>query len=1091
MQSPRSASACLVCNNRPQVNNHSLCLPCLYDRDPGHFARYQSATDCTCCKALVKQTFNDYATMVAFRRAEGCFVARHVARKWRADQRRDPSPSQTPRQQPLPKGAAVSKAAKERFMSSPQGGSLALSADVTRHSGALALTDRHPQAPFTPRGSSRDPPQAATMVKKGGQVKGSRPTTMGPPATVPVRGHASAKPSATVTSSSEYTVLSPHNPEDTSADAMVVKLHPELKTQPSTAQRLVYTPEPLSRPLTQLDRLSEDPLDGSDQEMDTQEQEARDLPPKASSAAAGKRDGESSFYAVSAYTPSGWDPIREDVGDGQGPPGNQGDFSKVDLAAALDPDGPLSRTRERVLDLFPNNKQVREAVMGASDNTLRTALGAAQMSVRGESPGRRDVPRTNLPSSSAAPTGQPSSSQTSDAPAPPQQHDTVSCQLEQCDACDRVFLAHARRIRDHERRQSASHSDGQAPHPRRDDLFPMAPTKRQEERAMQRALLDEVAERRRYEDPLGLEPGQPAPRAVPVQAPPGSYVLSSAEVGTMLQTMIQLCAQQATLQNPTDQRLLVQQVLDATHQAGMGDQSAPQIPENELMPPQGYQLPGYGDGFRPQSAQELLQNLGLTLPQPTSQPVRPGAPLSQLSATPADADVTRLKRKLQSYAADLCSFMEQPTPPILQDEVQEVEPCWKEVQQRARKRAASPPAPHMSPVSDEDEDDVKEDDNFGLPIKDVVKECIATVAYASTFNPHSRWAGQVRVPTADYEQCCSWSTRFAPHEAEPLAYQLKNPQHKAPEVLLQEYLSKTPEDKQTTKELDADLSSASAALKCASAVNSAADAGTQASVQCRAFIDQVGQALDTFVARTCYGVELQRRRINKLTDELGRPREDSILTKADLVHSAALGQVKSAIDQAREATGVSLKAHRYAFHASLAGVDAASRNVRTTLAKHRQEALRRVVSVPKEKAKVQQAVHRMALELPYSPTSLFGGRTQVVLNTAEASQHRRTQMANLLETYKGSKVILPDNMSGGKKGQKRPASTNAGGRSSKKKRFRGGGGGGNSSAPPKSGPKPSAKAQPAGKQKPKAKRKGKPSGKPDPKAKGPNSSGQQ
>ena len=62
----------------------------------------------------------------------------------------------------------------------------------------------------------------------------------------------------------------------------------------------------------------------------------------------------------------------------------------------------------------------------------------------------------------------------------------------------------------------------------------------------------------------------------------------------------------------------------------------------------------------------------------------------------------------------------------------------------------------------------------------------------------------------------------------------------------------------------------------------------------------------------------------------------------------------------------------YAHHASLASADAASRNVRTSLAKHRQEVLRRVVNVPKEKAMVQQAVHRMAIELPYSPTSLFG-----------------------------------------------------------------------------------------------------------------------
>ena len=116
------------------------------------------------------------------------------------------------------------------------------------------------------------------------------------------------------------------------------------------------------------------------------------------------------------------------------------------------------------------------------------------------------------------------------------------------------------------------------------------------------------------------------------------------------------------------------------------------------------------------------------------------------------------------------------------------------------------------------------------------------------------------------------------------------------------------------------------------------------------------------------------------------------------------------------------------------------------MVKQRQEALKRAVIVSKEDAEVQKAVHKMALQLPISSSSLFGGRTQVVINATEALEARRKKFERTYaRVNKGGKSSLPDNMSGGS-GRKRKGGSSSGGPQTKQQRFRSGGGGGNSAA---------------------------------------------
>ena len=174
--------------------------------------------------------------------------------------------------------------------------------------------------------------------------------------------------------------------------------------------------------------------------------------------------------------------------------------------------------------------------------------------------------------------------------------------------------------------------------------------------------------------------------------------------------------------------------------------------------------------------------------------------------------------------------------------------------------------------------------------------------------------------------------------------------------------------------------------------------------------------------------------------------EEHVLTKADVVHAQCYRQVTALLDQARTAAAVSTQAHQYAELSSVAGADAAGRSIRAVMAKQRQEALKRAVDMHKEDDVVQQAVHKMAIELPFSPTSLFGGRTQVVVNATEALESRWQKFAKTFaKKKKGGKPSLPDNTSGSQ-GKKRRGGQASGGPQAKQQRFQNSGSGGNSTA---------------------------------------------
>ena len=291
-----------------------------------------------------------------------------------------------------------------------------------------------------------------------------------------------------------------------------------------------------------------------------------------------------------------------------------------------------------------------------------------------------------------------------------------------------------------------------------------------------------------------------------------------------------------------------------------------------------------------------------------------------------------------------------------------------------------------------------------------------------------------------------------------------------------------------------------ASLKCSTAVNSAANAGSQASEHSKVFLGQVQSHLDDFVRLVCLGVQTLKKQIKVLRryvpkDQLTEDLRVDALNKADVVHSQCLRQLQAAVERTQQVVGVSHKAHRYIHHASLAGADTAARGVRTSMQRARKETLSRLLRMPTDKSQWEHGVQQTALDLPFSPTSLFGGRLQVALNMGKmATQGRDVIVSQLSAAQTGhkGKVSLPDNLSGNASG-KRPAAQQAG-NAAKKPRFPQGGGGKQLAAPAAAGNSGnSAKSKSSSKRKdrrkkynqkgkPKSGGQGKPQGKPKGKA---------
>ena len=1010
------------------LSHHLSCREHLFLASQYHFDPPQGANPCPGCKAMARSTYAETKQAFVYREATGAFTSRANLRAGAKTPQTAAGSKQAAFVDRLRANMAVATARAQKV-------------DPLTHTGALGITDRHKGSVHTPRGdvrtgrSPRPPPQTITapgsspagLEQQDSSVQASstkQSGPAGPDVSVQAPGEG-LPPTGSGPAGSEQeqeTAASIHKPTPPAGGVRYgvsptspVGVNPDQGGNAlQTSQIQSSSPGNLNTGLLSLhpnidqryagnddDGLS---LEASDQDFSESEESGESSGESVPSQEEGESEQRSALTGrTAAGSTETWVA-----------PDNQGSLSGIDLSqftAGMSP--TLMRTRLRSMVSQPEDVL---AVEEMSTEELQEVMGTLEASIRipnsptttpaalreGGNPDLGAVGSNTNSKGMPPPTGLPRKKRL--------RHKDVNCPISHCFKCAERSLAALRKEQDSAERlrqvQQFRRQSGMTPRVLDDSLF--APSPVQEDSETEELLGANARSN------VSLRPG----------------LLQSIIQRTVQRTMnnMNMAARGRYPPGP--------QFSDPVEMAA--PQPPPGIPEDELMPPPGFQLPGYGDGFRPSVVDSLSTALGIPALGATTAlpPARPGRSLDELSADLPEEKQRQYRDRLEQYASTMRGFMAEPMPNELRGQVTEVPSCWAEVEARA-KPAPSAQLITMSPALHEDVPDLDEDKPVGLPITDDFKTQLATVAYAPKIEETSLMASQVRVPERDFRQCCRWSTKFASHEAKPLAMQLRNPQRKAPEALLQEHVNKAPKDKEVLKVLGDRIKSGASSVKCAAATNAAAAAGTQASLRQQFHLEAAGGTFRKFLSLMRKTIGDQKKEITDLRKTVLGWKGADLFSFADQALPMAM-EVDRHIKEAQRMQGITFAAERYTHHASLAAADAAMRNVRKAVGETRAESLRMVLKLPPEQQQTQNLVTGTAAALPYSPTSLFGGRLQTALNLVERNQQSVQQLTTVANNA-GLQVTIP----GAKNTGKRQQEHQGGGKKKKRKRknFRKPGGG--------------------------------------------------
>ena len=485
----------------------------------------------------------------------------------------------------------------------------------------------------------------------------------------------------------------------------------------------------------------------------------------------------------------------------------------------------------------------------------------------------------------------------------------------------------------------------------------------------------------------------------------GSLTLSGADLVELFKTVTSSVEAAA--------KLAPQTVGDASSQiqnlVGTFVASPPEIPvpEFELLPPEGYELPGYGDGFAPPSLQGLWPES-----KSSCRPVMDGKPLASIKAEPSFQECNKTSIRLEGLAKSLREYMAEargssregaPVPGV----------HW---------HPAAPPSelPSGLPSMEGQEVDMEEERfvPMGLPIPPNCREVLARVAYAPKIRFKSHFASCVRVPLEDYKTCLKWNTSFAPHEATPLVSATEG-KDKAPEQLLQERVTKDPAVMEWHQALTQQIGMESASMKCHmanAAANQAAHWGAQRAEHCVGKAQGALEKLASLLVR------------NNLVD-------DSIFS--DPAYQEVALCLRDASTHLRHVRNAS----SYIASVTEAGTDASARGIRASMEQMRSKTIASVLRLPTDK---ESAVQKVARELPVVPSSLFGGRWQTSLSLLGQRHQRRFQLQTLIKESTALESAplrsTPSSRPGGSGGKRREPFPGSGGASAPphKRKKRGG-----------------------------------------------------
>ena len=417
------------------------------------------------------------------------------------------------------------------------------------------------------------------------------------------------------------------------------------------------------------------------------------------------------------------------------------------------------------------------------------------------------------------------------------------------------------------------------------------------------------------------------------------------------------------------------------------------IPDNELLPPPGFVMPGLSDQYVSDEYAKWWRTVNPGVQMPRDRPLIPGRPLEELAIDIGQELRDEWTVAMEEHAAKLRSFMlAEPvrnTSGGARSKVQaagshwQVKPGGKE--SKKKELGVVPPGKSRS-----DPPAVEVLDPVGVPVPPFAEDMLQKVAYAPTCLPTSGYAQAVRVPEADYQRTLQWNSSFAAHEATPIA-DPESRTKQAPQKTIDAFINQKPRNKLRFKTLRDAVKADRDSLKCHFASAAAAEATQRAADLLEESVCAASQNLGTLLSNL---------------KELG------FLQGSFYEQTSLFRQIQTDLRQAQQGVdGLRSSAH-YLAGSTQAGADAAARGIRVHMQSLRTETLRGVFSIPE--AKQDTDLEQAAVKLPYTPSSLFGGRLQASINLLGEKADRRRQFNRAAASYTGGKAPC---------GQKRPAET--------------------------------------------------------------------
>ena len=406
------------------------------------------------------------------------------------------------------------------------------------------------------------------------------------------------------------------------------------------------------------------------------------------------------------------------------------------------------------------------------------------------------------------------------------------------------------------------------------------------------------------------------------------------------------------------------------------------IPEDELLPPRGFLMPGLSDQFVSEEYEKQWKLLYPGEPLPSQRPLRPGHPLEKLKIDISSDRRDEWMTMMERHASDIRDFMQLPPLRVLQGLSSSVPSAgvhWQvqPSEDTVEDQGINPPGLHEVGAQ------LEVMQPLGLPVPPESEALLQKVAYAPTFQAASGYAAAIRVPPKDFKRTLQWNTDFAAHEAAPLADPRQAGTSKEPQKIINDFLNNKPRHKARFSCLREQIKISRDTLKCNFAMSAAVEASNRATAMIEESVRSVKQSQQ------------------QLMDFL---KKAGFLQGSFHEQTSLYQNMQTDLHQALSGVEALRSTNMYLQGAAQAGTDASARCVRTAVENYRTETLRSVFSIPDNKK--DTPLETAVVKLPVTPSSLFGGRLQVAVNLLGSKSDRQKKFVRDANRYSGTSHLL-------------------------------------------------------------------------------------